>query len=80
MAHTPMDDPSVGAASHLTHVPESGRTAHACRWGYATLYLAFPDWLNAWDTPWSCRHPSHSGPLETVDTCATCPDWTPKEH
>jgi hypothetical protein len=79
MASTHMD-PSVGATSSFEHASDTRRTAHACRWSYSTLYLSFPDWLDAWDTPWSCRHPAHTGPLETVETCATCPHWTPKEH
>lgn len=69
-------DAVTGPADTLRSAPTPGRTPQSCRWGAPTLYLAFPDWLSAWDSPWSCRHPSHQGPLETVDTCTTCPDWT----
>jgi hypothetical protein len=71
MADTPMDR-SITA----TNVGSGSRqTPQACRWGASTLNLRFPEWVSAWDSPWTCRHPSHSGPLETVDICATCPDW-----
>jgi hypothetical protein len=55
-----------------------GRSAHGvqfCRWSAATLDLPYPHWLGAWDCPWTCCHPRHEGPLETADTCTTCPDW-----
>jgi hypothetical protein len=72
MAETPMDR-LTGAAAHLP--AELQRTPQACRWGDSTLYQPFPEWLSAWDAPWTCRHPAHKGPLQTVDTCLTCPDW-----
>lgn len=71
-----MDDATV-AADTVRGATQSNRTPHACRWGHSTLFLAYPQWLSAWDTPWSCRHPAHTGPLETVDTCTACPEWTP---
>lgn len=75
MADMPPMDRSIGAAAS----PASGskRTPQSCRWGDATLYQAYPEWLSAWDDPWTCCHPAHSGPLETVETCSTCPDWRP---
>jgi hypothetical protein len=73
MADVPMDR-STGAASHPVRTPQS------CRWGDSTLYTAYPEWLSAWDAPWSCRFPTHTGPLETADTCSTCPDWRPRER
>jgi hypothetical protein len=75
MAEMPPMDRSIGAAANLAS--GSKRTPQACRWGDATLYQPFPEWLSAWDAPWTCCHPAHSGPLETVDTCTTCPDWRP---
>jgi hypothetical protein len=75
MADTPPMDRSIGAAPNPAR--ESKRTPQACRWGEATLYQSFPEWLSAWDDPWTCRHPAHPGPLETVETCSTCPDWRP---
>jgi hypothetical protein len=76
MADMPPMDRSIAAsrASGLKPAP------HACRWGDATLYQQFPEWVHAWDAPWTCRHPAHSGPLETTDTCAACRDWRPRER
>ena len=65
MANTPMDR-STGAGSR--HAPQPVRTPQSCRWGAPTLYTAFPEWLSAWDAPWTCRHSAHPGPLETVET------------
>jgi len=77
MADRPMDR-SIGAANR--NAANYVRTPQACRWGDSTLYTAFPEWLSAWDAPWSCRHPAHEGPLETVETCTKCPDWRPRDH
>jgi hypothetical protein len=80
MAERSMDQ-STGAAAHAnnpTNASRSRRTPQTCRWSESTLYMPFPEWLDAWDSPWSCRHSAHPGPLETVDTCATCPDWKPQ--
>jgi hypothetical protein len=78
MDRFPMDE-LTGAAAPLGNAVGTRRTPQSCRWGRTTLFLAFPEWLNAWDSPWSCSHPAHTGPLETVETCTTCPDWTPLE-
>ena len=75
MAETPPMGPSAGAAADLSTASEARRTPQCCRWGVSTLYSPFPEWLSAWDSPWSCRHPAHEGPLETVDACITCPEW-----
>lgn len=75
MAESPMDT-SLGAA-HRTAGPR--RSPQICRFGASTLDQPFPEWLGAWDSPWTCRHPSHSGPLETAETCATCRDWRPRQ-
>ena len=71
MADSPMDRSitATNVASGPRHTPQ------ACRWGAPTLTLRFPEWVSAWDAPWTCRHPAHSGPLETAETCATCPEW-----
>jgi len=76
MAETPMGM-VTGPADSLSN--GSRRVPQSCRWGASTLYLAFPEWLDAWDSPWSCCHPLHKGPLETVDTCTTCREWTSRE-
>jgi len=69
----------TGPADTLSNASTPRRTPQSCRWGASTLYLVFPEWLSAWDSPWSCRYPSHQGPLETVETCTTCPDWSLRE-
>jgi hypothetical protein len=79
MAEIPMV-PSTGAAANLGNPSIPRRAPQTCRWGDSTLYMAFPEWLSAWDSPWTCCHPAHKGPLETVDTCLTCPDWRREER
>ena len=59
-----------------SQTPTSRGTPQSCHWGASTLDFAFPDWLNAWETPWTCCHPKHQGPLETVETCTVCQEWT----
>jgi hypothetical protein len=78
MAETPMER-SIGAAANLASGPTK-QTPQGCRWGDSTLYQPFPEWLSAWDAPWTCRHPAHCGPLETVDICTACPDWKSAER
>ena len=68
-------DASTGASETQNSASRPKRTPQSCRWGQVTLFLAHPDWLCAWDSPWSCSHPAHAGPLEVTDTCTTCPDW-----
>ena len=69
----------TGPADSYSNASKPRPTPQSCRWGASTLYLAFPEWLSAWDSPWSCRCPEHQGPLETVETCTTCPDWSLRE-
>jgi hypothetical protein len=68
--------PSTGVAEHLGNSASPRHRPQGCRFGASTLDMAYPDWLSAWDSPWSCCHIAHPGPLETVEACATCPDWT----
>jgi hypothetical protein len=53
----------------------STHTAQNCRWAAPTLFLPLPDWLDAWDRPWSCRRDGPSRQLETTECCVTCPRW-----
>ena len=78
MDKTPMDS-MTGPVDTLGNASKPRRTPQSCQWGASTLYLVFPEWLSAWDSPWSCRYPSHQGPLETVEICSTCPDWSLRE-
>jgi hypothetical protein len=74
-------DAATGPEDLLHHdAQKPRRTPQSCRWGQSTLYLTYPDWLLAWDMPWTCSHPAHKGPLETVETCTTCPHWTPADR
>ena len=75
MERIPMDT-LAGAVHAVNHVNLPTRTPQSCCWGQVTLFLPFPDWLSAWDTPWSCAHAAHPGPLEATDICITCPHWT----
>jgi hypothetical protein len=77
MANSPMDR-SIGALGRTASPPV--RTPQSCRWGDATLYTTFPVWLSAWDAPWTCTHPAHTGPLDTTETCGYCRDWRPHER
>ena len=79
MDRLPMDV-MTGAADTLSNAVRPRRTPQSCHWGRTTLFLAYPEWLSAWDSPWSCSHPSHEGPLETTESCASCPDWTRRER
>ena len=65
----------TGAADNLRNPSPPGRAPQSCHWGEPTLFLAHPFWLSAWDAPWSCSCPAHTGPLELTDTCTRCPDW-----
>jgi hypothetical protein len=72
-------DTSTGAVDTPSDARQPRRAVFSCHWGQPTLFLSFPDWLSAWDTPWFCSHPAHTGPLETGETCTTCPHWTPRQ-
>jgi hypothetical protein len=50
-------------------------SAHDCRWVEQTLNLPLPDWLDAWDAPWTCQRDPQPRRLLTTDECATCPRW-----
>ena len=71
-------DTLTGASGTLRNPSPPGPSPQACHWGETTLFLAYPVWLSAWDFPWSCSHPAHTGPLEATDTCTRCLDWTPR--
>jgi hypothetical protein len=73
-----MDD-LTGAAAAFRKLSPPKHTPQSCHWGQPTLFLAFPEWLGAWDVPWTCCHPARSGPLETIAVCTTCPLWNPLE-
>jgi hypothetical protein len=72
-------DASTGPVTLSSNASVPRRTPQSCFWGRSTLYLAYPAWLDAWDSPWSCCHPAHTGPLETVETCVACPHWYRRE-
>ena len=76
MDRLPMDA-MTGAAADPSNAsePRLRRTPQSCHWGETTLFLAYPVWLSAWDSPWSCTHRAHTGPLDFPETCTACPDW-----
>jgi len=53
----------------------TNQTAHGCRWAVPTLFLPLPDWLDAWNRPWSCRRDGPPRPLESTECCCDCPRW-----
>ncbi len=50
----------------------------SCRWARPTLFLPYPLWLEAENTPWTCVRPMPPKLLETTDVCRTCPNVEPK--
>jgi hypothetical protein len=50
-------------------------SAHDCRWVEQTIDLPWPDWLDAWDAPWTCQRDLQARRLLTTVECATCPRW-----
>ena len=50
-------------------------SAHDCRWGEQTIDLPWPEWLDAWDAPWTCCRDPKPRRLLTTDECANCPRW-----
>jgi hypothetical protein len=51
-----------------------------CRWAESTLFLSAPEWLQAWDYPWSCRSTGSFRPITDTRTCQTCERWQPRPH
>jgi hypothetical protein len=77
MDRKPMDSLTGAAGTTSSHASSLTNGPQSCRWGQPTLFLDYPVWLYAWDSPWTCGHPAHPGPLETAETCASCRHWTP---
>jgi hypothetical protein len=51
------------------------QTPQRCRWATPTLYLPLPGWLDAWDSPWSCRREGPPRLIETTHECDGCPHF-----
>lgn len=51
-----------------------------CRWAESTLFLSAPEWLQAWDYPWSCRASGGFRPVADTRVCATCERWQPRPY
>jgi hypothetical protein len=52
------------------------QTVQRCRWAEPTLYQPNPQWLEAWDYPWSCRRTGGAIRLiEDTTVCETCNRW-----
>jgi hypothetical protein len=50
-------------------------TVQHCKWADATLYQDAPLWLDAWNTPWTCRRDGDQRLIEETDECLACPRW-----
>jgi hypothetical protein len=50
-----------------------------CRWAEQTLQLAAPQWLDAWEFPWSCRASGGFRPIADTRVCLNCQRWLPKD-
>lgn len=53
----------------------STHSAASCRWATPTLFLAAPDWIDAWEYSWSCERHAAPRVLFTPEDCATCARW-----
>jgi hypothetical protein len=53
-------------------------TVQNCRWAQPTLFLPLPLWLEAWETPWSCRRREPTRLVESATECAMCRSWEPR--
>jgi hypothetical protein len=56
------------------------RNVQQCRWAEATLFLAAPQWLDAWDYPWSCRSSGAFRPIPDTRVCRTCERWQARDR
>jgi hypothetical protein len=56
------------------------RNVQQCRYAEATLFLAAPMWLDAWQFPWSCRSTGTSKPIADTRVCSECDRWVPRER
>lgn len=46
-----------------------------CRWAEQTLLSQWPNCLEAWDCPWTCRRDGRQKPLADSEVCHECPDF-----
>jgi hypothetical protein len=53
------------------------QTVHRCRWAEPTLHLAAPQWLDAWEFPWSCHSWGTVRPIADTRICVECGRWVP---
>lgn len=51
-----------------------------CRWAESTLFLAAPQWLEAWEYPWSCRSSGSFHPIADTRQCRVCDRWQARPH
>lgn len=54
---------------------DSTHTPQRCRWAVPTLYLPLPNWLDAWEAPWTCYRDDVPRTLHTTEECLTCARW-----
>ncbi len=46
-----------------------------CRWAEQTLLSNWPNCLEAWDCPWTCRRDGRQKPLADSGICRDCRDF-----
>ena len=46
-----------------------------CRWAEQTLLLSWPNCLEAWDCPWTCRRDGRQKLLADSEICRDCQDF-----
>lgn len=50
-----------------------------CKWASPTLFLSYPQWLDAWSWEWSCDSHGAFRALPNTSACRQCPRWEPRE-
>jgi hypothetical protein len=55
------------------------RTIQACHWSEPTLFLAWPQWMDAEVYPWSCHADGDPQLVEDTERCAKCGRWAGRQ-
>lgn len=55
------------------------KNVQQCRWAESTLFLAAPQWLDAWEFPWSCRSTGTFQPVADTRACCACDRWESRD-
>lgn len=57
---------------NIDHLPQT------CKWASPTLFLSWPQWLDAWTWEWSCYSNGAYKPVMKPEDCRACARWTPR--